>query len=194
MQLPLLVLILTTANFLFGCSSQNSQALSETPPISSSETTLKAVSIPLKSAIEDLRVIKIKIMDQGGINPKEYGENIDDLANRVNKFYGDSKTLFAVKSAVKGHQLALQFWQCDRITGYNEMHECRDKALKAIFLKYPDIEAQAKAAVAGESLSFISAGLDKDAVLQTIWTKTSADTDAAIQAITLPSPAKKVQP
>ena len=191
MQLPLLAIAITTATLLFGCSSRQPQALSETPP---SEITQKEISTPLKSAIEDLRVIKIKIVEQGGINQKEYGENIDDLVNIVKNAYGDSKTLSAVKSAVKGHQLALQFWKCDRMTGYDEMHECRDKVLKAIFVKYPDIAAQAKAAVAGEQLSFISAGLDKDAVLQTIWTKTSADTDAAIQATTLPPVLKKDQP
>lgn len=182
---------LTTVTLLFGCSSQYPQAVSET---SSSNISQKEVSTPLKSAIEELRVIKIKIDEPGGINQKEYGENLDELVNIVKNSYGDSKTLSAVKSAVKGHQLALQFWQCDRTTGYDEMHECRDKALKAVFVKYPDIEAQAKAAVSGKQLSFISAGLDKDAMLQTIWTKTSADTDTATQAINLPSPANKSQP
>ncbi|HEY9709158.1 MAG TPA: hypothetical protein V6D48_13230 [Oculatellaceae cyanobacterium] len=191
MKLLKLAFALTTVTLLFGCSSQYPQAVSET---SSSNISQKKVSTPLKSAIEELRVIKIKIEEQGGINQKEYGENIDELVNIVKNSYGDSKTLSAVKSAVKGHQLALQFWQCDRTTGYDEMYECRDKALKAVFAKYPDIEAQAKAAVAGKQSSFISAGLDKDAMLQAIWTKTSADTDTAIQAINLPSPANKSQP
>ena len=180
MKLLKLAIALTTVTLLFGCSSQYPQAVSET---SSSNISQKEVSTPLKSAIEDLRVIKIKIEEPGGINQKEYGENLDELVNIVRTIHGDSKVVSAVKSAVKGHQLALQFWQCDRTTGYNEMHECRDKALKAVFTKYPDIEAQAKAVVAGKQLSFISAGLDKDAMLQTIWTKTSADTDIATQAI-----------
>ena len=191
MQLPKLAIALTTVTLLFGCSSQYPKAVSET---SSSDITHKKVSTPLKSAIEELRVIKIKIEQSGGINQKEYGENIDDLVNIVKTIHGDSKVVSAVKSAVKGHQLAVQFWQCDRTTGYNEMHECRDKALKAVFAKYPDIEAQAKAAVAGKQSAFISAGLDKDALLQTIWTKTSADTDTATQAINLPSPTNKSQP
>ena len=191
MQLPKLAIALTTVTLLFGCSSQYPQAGSET---SSSNIRQEEVSTSLKSAIEDLRVIKIKIEQSGGINQKEYGENIDELVNIVKTISGDSKVVSAVKSAVKGHQLAVQFWQCDRTTGYNEMHECRDKALKAVFAKYPDIEAQAKAVVAGKQSSFISAGLDKDAMLQAIWTKTSADTDTATQAINLPSPANKSQP
>ncbi len=187
MQLLRLAPILTIATFLFGCASQLQEALSESSP---SEIPRKTISTPLKSAIEDLRVIKIKIEASDGINQKEYLENISDLANIVDKAYGDPQALAAVKSALKGHQLAIQFWQCDRIAGYDEMHECQDKVLKAVFAKYPDIETQAKAAVAGEQLPFISAGLDKEQVLQAIWIKTGTDTDIAVQTVTLPPPKK----
>jgi hypothetical protein len=87
---------------------------------------------------------------------------------------------------VEGHQLALKFWECDRAVGYEELHQCQDEALKGVFAKYPDIEAQAKAAVAGENLPYISAGLDKDAMLQAIWDKTAQDTEAALQVINPP--------
>jgi hypothetical protein len=55
--------------------------------------------------------------------------------------------------------------------------------LKEVFAKYPDIKAQAMAAVAGENLSHISAGLDKDAVLQAIWIKTGEDTGVAVGVV-----------
>jgi hypothetical protein len=187
MQLLRLAIALTIATLLFACTSQPPQDLSEE---SSSEIPHKQISTPLKSVIEDLRVIKIKVEASEGINLKEYGENIADLANAINKVYGDPKALSSVKSAIRGHQLAVRFWQCDRVDGYEQMHQCQDNVLKAVFVKYPDIKAQAKAAVAGESLPFISAGLDKEAVLQAIWKKTGADTDAAVRAVTVP-PSKK---
>ena len=188
MQLLLLALTLTTVTFLFGCSPQNSEVQSETP---SAEIPQKTTPTPLNAALEDLRVLKIKLEKPGGIILKEYEENINDLENIVSKAKGTPKVLSTVKSALKGHELALQFWQCDRASGYDELYECRDKALKAIFVKYPDIKSQAKAAVTGEKLPFLSSGLDKEGVLQAIWMQTGADTDAAIKATTVPSPQKQ---
>ena len=188
MQLLLLALTLTTATFLFGCSPQSPEVLSET---SSSEIPQKTSPTPLNAALEEMRVLKIKLEKPDGITLKEYEENINDLENIVNKAKGAPKVLSTVKSALKGHQLALQFWQCDRAGGYDELYECRDKALKAIFVKYPNIKSQAKAAVTDEKLPFLSAGLDKEGVLRAIWTQTSTDTDVAIQATSLPSPQKE---
>lgn len=130
--------------------------------------------------------MKIKVKDSAGVSKKEYGEDLADLVNITQKAYGNPKALAAVKSAVEGHQLALKFWECDRAVGYEELHQCQDEVLKGVFAKYPDIEAQAKAAVAGENLPYISAGLDKDAMLQAIWDKTAQDTEAALQVINPP--------
>jgi hypothetical protein len=128
-----------------------------------------------------------------GISLKEYREDLTDLVNVAEKAYGDRKALAAMKSAIEGHKLALQFWQCDRLTGYEKLHQCQDKALKGVFSKYPDLKAQALAAVEGEKQSYISAGLDKDAVLQAIWQKTAQDTQRALQVVS-PNPIpKKVQ-
>ncbi|HEY9730205.1 MAG TPA: hypothetical protein V6D50_27495 [Chroococcales cyanobacterium] len=143
-------------------------------------TSQAIISTALKAAVEELRVMQIKIEGEGGINQKEYGENLDNLINIVNNAYGDSKTLAAVRSAVEGHKLARAFWQCNRIEGYDELHACRDKVIKSVFHRYPDIEAKAKAAVAGENLSYISAGLDEQAVLHAIWEKTAKDTETAV--------------
>lgn len=123
--------------------------------------------------------MKIKIDE--GINPKEYGEDLADLVPMVENSTGDAKVLAFVKSAVAGHQLAIQFLQCDRINGYDEMYQCRDNVLQGVFSKYPDIATNAKSAIVGENLSHISAGLDKDAVLQAIWEKTAIDTEAALK-------------
>ena len=128
-----------------------------------------------------------------GISLKEYREDITDLVNIADKAYGDPNALAIMKSALEGHKLAIQLWQCDRVTGYEELHQCQDKVLKGVFNKYPDVKAQALAAVAGEKLSYISAGLDKDAVLQAIWEKTAQDTQKALQVISPPPIPKKVQ-
>lgn len=176
-----LALSLGTAMFCIGCTVQFPQAQSEQ---TAAEPPQPRLSTPLKAAIEELRVLRIKV--EGGVSQKEYGEDITDLVNIVNKGYGDSNVLAAVKSALKGHQLAIAFWTCDRSVGYNELHQCQDKVLKRVFTKYPDIEAQVKAAVAGENLPFISAGLDKDAVLQAIWIKTGEDTEEVLQLVNQP--------
>jgi hypothetical protein len=169
-QLLKRALTLSTATFLIGCNSQSPQAKSKQSPEAISQPT---IPIALKSAIEELRVMKIKVKDSGGVSKKEYGEDLADLVNITQKAYGNPKALAAVKSAVEGHQLAFKFWECDEV-------------LKGVFAKYPDIEAQAKAAVAGENLPYISAGLDKDGMLQAIWDKTAQDTEAALQVINPP--------
>jgi len=154
------------------------RAKAEQAPVEISPPTLPT---SLKASIEELRVMRIKIDGEGGINQKEYGENLDNLVNIVNNAYGDPKALAAVKSAVEGHKLARAFWQCDRTEGYDELYQCRDEILKDVFRRYPEIEAQAKAAVTGKNPSSISAELDKEAVLQAIWQKTGEDTEAALQ-------------
>jgi len=138
--------------------------------------------------------MKVKIQRDNGINPKEYDEDLIDLGNMVNNAYGDSKTLTAVKSVVEGHALALQFLQCDRVEGYDDMHQCRDQVLKKLFVKYPELAAAVKEAVKGEQLPYISAGLDKDAVLQAIWQETGKDTDAILLAFKLEPNPKESQP
>lgn len=171
-----LVLIFVVAPFFLGCTSQIPVAQSEN---TSSQSPPPVIPPRLKGAIEELRVIKIKIED--GINPKEYGEDIADLVPMVENSTGDAKVLASVKSAVAGHQLAVKLLECDRINGYDEVYQCRDRVLQGVFSKYPDIATHAKDAVRGENLSYISAGLDRDAVLQAIWEKTAIDTDAALQ-------------
>lgn len=181
-----LVLIFSATHLLVGCTSPLPKAQSEQVP---EKSTQPIISTPLKAALEELRVLKIKVA--GGVSQKEYGEDLTDLENIVKSAYGDPTSVAAAKSAFEGHKLALQFWRCDRETGYETLHQCQDTVLKQVFKKYPDVEEQAKAAVAGEDLSYISAGLDKDAVLQTIWLKTGEDTDAALQAVSPISNLKK---
>ncbi len=175
-QLVKLALSLSMVNLLISCNVQSQKAQSKETLRKTSQPTL---STPLKAGVEELRVLRIKI--QGGVSQKEYGEDITDLVNVVDKAYGDPKVLAAVRAAVKGHQLAIAFWRCDRAVGYNELHQCQDKVLKQVFVKYPDIEAQAKAAVAGENLPYISAGLEQDAVMQAIWMEIGEDTEEVLQ-------------
>jgi hypothetical protein len=190
MQLQKLASTLTIAILFIGCTSQLSQ---EKDRQITTDISQPKISTPLKAAIEELRVLRIKIEGQGGINPKEYGEDLDDLVNIVDKAYGNPKALKAVKSAVEGHKLARKFWQCDRIIGYEELYECRDNVLKKVFAKYPDIAAQAHSAVESQNVSYISAGLDEEAVLQAIWQKTSEDTEVALQVVN-PEPNLKQSP
>jgi hypothetical protein len=177
MQSKQLAFILLVAPLFLGCASQLPVAHSEE---TSGKTPPPVIPPRLKGAIEELRVMKIKIEE--GINPKEYGEDLADLVPMVENSTGDAKVLASVKSAVAGHQLAIQFLQCDHVNGYDDMYQCRDNVLQGVFSKYPDIATNAKSAIVGESLSHISAGLDKDAVLQAIWEKTGIDTEAAVRS------------
>jgi hypothetical protein len=190
MYLLKLALTFTTATLLLSCTSQFPIPLARSEDTSASLPP-PLISNSLKAAIEELRVMKIKIEEPEGISFKEYGEDLVDLADITKNATGDPKALAATKSAVEGHQLALQFWRCDRVDGYEALYQCRDKVLKRVFVKYPDIAAQANAAVAGEKVSYISAGLEKDSVLQAIWQKAIADTDVAVQIVNPPPLQKK---
>lgn len=179
MKLPKFAIVLSVS-VLFGCTSQAPETQSSPTP-TPSENTPTSANTPLKSAVEELQVLEAKV--KGGVDDKAYSVIIADTEPLVQRASGEAKTVAAVKSAFAGHQLALKFWQCDRVTGYEELHQCRGNALSGIFAKYPDIKAQAKAAVNSEDLSIISTKLDKDAILEKIWTKTSVDTETARQAI-----------
>lgn len=128
-------------------------------------------------------MIQVKI--KSGISDAGYSVLITKTWPVVQKARGDAKAVAAVKSAFTGHRLALKFWQCDRLEGYDKLHQCRGKALSGIFAKYPDIEAQAKAVAKSKDLFTVSTGLDKEDLLDKIWEKTSADTEAANKAISL---------
>ena len=192
MSLQKLALPLTLSILCFGCQSRSlGMRLSYGhSSLGRSEPIAEPVSVPilttsLKAAIEEVRVMRIKIERDDGINPKEYKEDLIDLENIVNKVYGDPKTVTSVKSVVDGHQLALKFVQCDRVGGYNEMLQCRDNVLKKLFVKYPEFAAAAQDAIEGEELSYISAGLDRDAVLQAIWLEIAKDTDKLLVAVNM---------
>lgn len=180
MQLQKLAFPLTIATLLMGCKAQLPQ---EKENASAKEMPQAIISTPLKSAIEELRVMKIKVESKEGINQKEYGEDLEDLVNIVDKASGDTKALVAVKSAVEGHKLAYQFARCNVIDGYDELYQCRDKVLKDVFLKYPDLARQAKSAVEGKEISYVSVGLEEESVLQAIWQKTGQDTETALQIV-----------
>lgn len=190
MQVHKLVFALTISTLLISCDFQLMQKPQKP---TTSDITQSTISIPLKSAIEELRVMQIKVASKEGINRKEYGEDLEDLVNIVNKAKGNPKILSAVKSAVEGHQLAYKFWQCNQIEGYEQLHECQDKILQRVFVKYPDIAAQAKSIVGGQNITYISAGLDEEALLQAIWQKTGEDTETALQVIN-PEPDTKLPP
>lgn len=192
MSLQKLALPLTLSILCFGCQARSlGMRLSYgTASWERSEQIAEPVSVPilttsLKAAIEEVRVMRIKIERDDGINPKEYKEDLIDLENIVDQVYGDPKTVASVKSVVDGHKLALKFMQCDRAGGYNEMLQCRDNVLKKLFVKYPEFAAAAQDAVEGEELSYLSAGLDRDAVLQAIWLEIAKDTDALLAAVNM---------
>ncbi|MEQ8973342.1 MAG: hypothetical protein RIE73_23425 [Coleofasciculus sp. C1-SOL-03] len=184
MQFKKLALIFMTVTLLVSCVLSILSVRSENIDANRSEniankTSPPVIPPPLKTAIEELRVIKIKI--EGDIHPKEYSEDIRDLTPIVENAYGDAEILATVKSALAGHQLAVQFWECDRVSGYDELFQCRDQVLQAVFQKYPDIAAQAQAIIASENTAYISAELDENSVLEAIWQKTGTDTEMALQ-------------
>lgn len=180
MQLQKLAFFLTIATSLIGCDARFAQEKEKATAADVSQVT---ISTPLSSAIEELRVIQIKIESKESINQKEYGEDLEDLVNIVDKAYGDPKALAAVKSAVEGHKLAYQFARCNAVDGYEELYQCRDKVLQNVFIKYPDLAAQAQSAVDSNNLTYISAGLEEVSVLQAIWQKTGKDTEIALEVI-----------
>jgi hypothetical protein len=180
MQIPLLLLIVFSSLHFLGCTPQSPNTSVER---ASPKTTQPILSQPLKAAIEGLKVLKVKVKKDGKMNQREYEKNLADLVLTVENAYGNPEVLAAVQSVTQGHQLALQFWQCDRVSGYDALYQCRDEVLAGIFAKYPELEAEARLAVEGENLPYLSAGLDEDAILQTIWHYTAEDTDALVRAI-----------
>ncbi len=179
MQPLKLALSLTACVLFLGCTSQppHTQSSPTSPEIARTPTTT-----PLTEAVKELQVLETKV--KSGIDDKAYAIIITNTLPIVQNAKGEAKAVAAVKSAFEGHQLALKLWQCDRVAGYEELHQCQDKVFAEIFTKYPDIKAQAKAAVKGD-FSTVSAKLDKQAVLKAIWEKTSADTEVARRAISL---------
>lgn len=192
MSLQKLALPLTLSILCFGCQSRSlgmrlsygHSSLGQSEPIAA-PVSVPILTTSLKAAIEEVRVMRIKIERDDGIHPKEYKEDLIDLDNIVDQAYGDPKTLASVKSLADGHKLTLKFVQCDRAGGYNEMLQCRDNVLKKLFVKYPEFAAAAQDAVEGEELSYISAGLDRDAVLQAIWLEIAKDTDKLLVAVNM---------
>lgn len=181
MKLRLTIAILLI--FITGCSS-------ELLNFWQNKTENKQAGIPqpigstrLKDAVENLRVIKIKTANISRLDMKEYGENVVDVEQMIENAYGNPQALAAVKSAIVGHKLAAKFWKCEKLTGYDAQFQCRDDVLKDIFRTYPDIEKQAKAAVKGENLDYMSVGIDRNALLEAIWAKTGAQTDTAVKLV-----------
>ncbi|HBB34663.1 MAG TPA: hypothetical protein DC064_23495 [Cyanobacteria bacterium UBA9273] len=180
MQFLKLTIPLIASILFLGCIAKSPK-----PPVAlvQIKETPTPDTVTLQAAINELQILQIKLAD--GTNYKTYAHLLKNTVPVIENAKGDAKVLAAVESAFKGHQLALEFWQCDRLNGYQELHQCRGKALSAIFAKYPDMKAEATAAIQGTDLSTLSAKLDKDQVLQTIWEKTTADMEAARRTISL---------
>ncbi len=182
-QLFNLSITLTTVNLLMGCSVlfKNRTEANKTEA-SKARSTEPIVSPALKNAINDLQDLKIKSEGEYGIKLREYEDKLKEIVPVAKIAQGDAEALAAMKSALEGHKLALEFWKCDRLNGYDQLHECRDKELQGIFNKYPEIKEQALA-LAEENSSYISARLDQESLLEAIWSQANADTATAHQII-----------
>jgi hypothetical protein len=175
--------ILLSASALFGgCvvqspppQTQASPPVPQESPIPNSET--------LEVAVKELQVLQVKLED--GTNYAAYSELIGEVEPLLRRAKGNPEAIAAANSSLEGHRLALAFWQCDRLEGYAELHQCRGEALSGIFAKYPEIETYAEEIVDREDVSAMSAKLDRDAVLETVWEKTSAKTDVANRVLTV---------
>ena len=175
-----------TASLLFlGCTSQSPKT--QPSPIPSANLPTPS-NTSLKEAVNELVVLEDKV--KGGVDDQAYSIIITNALPLVQNARGDAKAVAAMKSAFQGHQLALQFWQCDRVQGYDKLRQCRSQALLDIFAKYPDIKAQAEAAVKNQDLLTLSVKLDRDEILKKIWEKAWADTTVARQVIS-PDPTQK---
>ena len=183
-----LSIILTTANLLISCSVLlQSRTEAKKAEAKKAEATQPIVSPALRNAVNDLQDLKIKSEGEYGIKLQEYEDKLKEIVPVARIAQGDEKALAAMKSAVEGHSLALEFWKCDRLSGYDQLHQCRDKALERIFNKYPDIKEEALAIAQEENKSFISAGLDQESLLEAIWSKANEDTSIAHQIIYPPA-------
>ncbi|NET57512.1 MAG: hypothetical protein F6K47_15515 [Symploca sp. SIO2E6] len=180
-QILRLSLILTTVNLLMGCSVllKGKTEAKKAPPV----PTLPVVSPALKTAINDLQDLKIKSEGEYGIKLREYEDKLKEITPVAQIAQGDEEALAAMRSALEGHRLALEFWQCDHLSGYEQLHQCRDQALQGIFDKYPEIKEQALAIAQEENSSFISAGLDQQSLLEAIWSKANENASIAHQII-----------
>jgi hypothetical protein len=187
MQLLKLAIAFTASLLFLGCTSQPPQTQS-TPTPTQSTPTLDTTT--LKAAIEELEMLQIKL--KSGINPSTYAHLIRNTLPIVERASGEAKAVAAMKSAMAGHQLALKFWQCDRLEGYYKLHQCRGKALSGIFAKYPDIKAQAKVDIKTTQPTTISTQVNQEGLLQRIWEKTNVDTEVAKQVLS-PTPTPQAQ-
>jgi PBP1b-binding outer membrane lipoprotein LpoB len=183
MQLPKRTILLTASVILFGCTSQPPQPKVSQPSPTPPSAIAKLPNTPLKAAVKELQMMQIKV--KSGIDDRAYSLLVANTLPLVETANGESQVVTAVKSAMTGHQLALKFWQCDRVEGYDELHQCRDKVLSKILAKYPDLASQAKAAINAKDRSSLSTGLDRTGILERIWEKTSADTETASRAISV---------
>lgn len=181
MKFPLVIAILMI--FVTGCSKELLNFGQNKTENKQAEVAQPPGYTRLKDAVENLRVIKIKTANISRLDMKEYGENVDDVEQIIENAYGNPQAIAAVKSAIVGHKLAAKFWKCEKLTGYDAQFQCRDDVLKDVFRTYPDIEKQVKAAIKGENLDYMSVGIDRNALLQTIWAKTGTETDTAVKLV-----------
>jgi hypothetical protein len=181
MKLPLVIAALLI--FVTGCSSELLSLGQDKTANKKQETPQPLGTTRLQDTVENLRVIKIKTANISRLDMKEYGENVVDVEQMIENAYGNPQALAAAKSAIVGHKLAAKFWKCEKLTGFDAQAQCRDDALQEIFRVYPDIEKQAKAAVKGENLAYMSLGIDRNALLEAVWAKTGTETDKAVKLI-----------
>jgi hypothetical protein len=178
MKLVKLALFLTASVLIFGCTSKTLQTQSSPTP---SQTISTPVPASLKVAIQELQMIQSKV--KSNLDYAGYAVILHKTQPIIQQAHGDAQAVTAVKSAFQGHQLALKFWKCDRLEGYEKLHRCRGQALAEIFAKYPDIETQVKAMANSPDLATLSVRLNKDELLTRIWKKTSIDTNVASQLL-----------
>jgi hypothetical protein len=183
MQLPKLAIFLTASVILFGCTSRPPQPKASQPSPTRPTAIAQLPNKPLKAAVKELEMIQIKV--KSGIDDRAYSLIVANTLPLVENANGQAQAVAAAKSAMAGHQLALKFWQCDRVEGYDELHQCRDNVLSKILAKYPDLKSQVKAAIKGKERSSLSTDLDEQGILERIWEKTSADTEIASRAISI---------
>jgi len=188
MQLLKLAIAFSASLLFFGCTSQPPETQSSPSPTQSTPTA--DTTTTLKAAIEELEMLQIKL--KSGINPSTYAHLIRNTLPIVERASGEAKAVAAMKSAMAGHQLALKFWQCDRLEGYYKLHQCRGKALSGIFAKYPDIKAQAKVDIKSTQPTTISTQVNQEGMLQRIWENTNVDTQRAKRVLS-PDPTPQAQ-
>ena len=156
---------------LVGCGSSDRSPI---PPIGGSTQS----GGDKQAAIAAIQ--KLNANTETGLSLTTYPPLVAEAKTAIEPLQGDSQGVTAAKDALKAHEIALKYWQCDVAEAnggdqYEAQDQCRDDVLKAqVFPAYPDLQQQINQAYEAKNKpKYLSNSLDNKAILQVLWQKAS---------------------